>query len=223
MDEEVIDLRDCITILKRKWWVIAIITTISVSISFILSFYVMEPVYEAQTTLIVKTEKASKKEVVSNDQVSVTEKLAVTYGEIIKSRAVLDEVIKKLDLNESYESLLNKVSISTVNDTQIIKIVVEDKNRLKAMLVANQIPKVFTEEAIRIADANSVEVIDKATAPTNPVKPNKKSNMMLAGVIGIIVGASIVLVRELFDNKIKTAEDATRELGLPVLGVVPKE
>lgn len=223
MDEEVIDLRDCITILKRKWWVIAIITTISVSISFILSFYVMEPVYEAQTTLIVKTEKASKKEVVSNDQVSVTEKLAVTYGEIIKSRAVLDEVIKKLDLNESYESLLNKVSISTVNDTQIIKIVVEDKNRLKAMLVANQIPKVFTEEAIRIADANSVEVIDKATAPTNPVKPNKKSNMMLAGVIGIIAGASIVLVGELFDNKIKTAEDATRELGLPVLGVVPKE
>lgn len=196
---------------------------ISVSISAILSFYVMEPVYEAQTTLIVKTEKSSEKEIVSNDQVSVTEKLAVTYGEIIKSRAVLEEVINNLKLKESYEDLLSKISISTVNDTQIIKVVVEDTDKMKAMSIANEIPKVFTQEAIRIADANGVEVIDKAKLPKNAIKPNKKSNIILSAILGMIIGASIVLVRELFDNKIKTPDDAAKQLGLPILGVVPKE
>ena len=223
MDEKVIDLRDCITILKKKWWVIGIITIISVFISFVLSFYVMVPVYEAQTTLIVKTEKSDETKIVSSDQVNVSEKLAVTYGEIIKSRVVLDQVIKNLSLKESYNNLLKKISISTVNDTQIIKIVVDDKDKVKAMSIANEIPKVFTKEVIRIADANGVEVIDKAKIPTNPIKPNKRANIIIAAILGIIISASIVLIREFFDNKIKTADDATKELVLPVLGVVPKE
>lgn len=223
MNEEIIDLRDCITILKKRWWIIAIITVISIITSMILSFYVMTPVYEAQTTLIVKTEKTDEKGVVSNDQVSVTEKLAVTYGEIIKSRSVLEEVIKNLKLKATYEDLLKKIDISTVNDTQIIKIIVEDKNKSNAMRIANEIPKVFTQEAIRIADANSVEVIDKAKLPVKPVKPNKKLNIIVSAVLGIILGLAIVSVIEFFDNKIKTADDATKELGLPVLGVVPKE
>lgn len=223
MEEKVIDLRELITIIRKRWKFIAIITIIFVSISVILSFYVMDPVYEAQTTLIVKTEKNEGTEIVSSDQVSVSQKLAVTYGEIIKSRVVLDEVINNLKLKESYENLLNKISISTVNDTQIIKIVVEDEDKLKAMSVANEIPKVFTKEVIRIADANGVEVIDKAKEPVNPIKPNKRSNIMIAAILGIIIGSSIVLIREFFDNKIKTADDATKELGLPVLGVVPKE
>lgn len=223
MEEKEIDLKECVDILKKKWWFIAVVMVIAVSISAVLSFYVMVPVYQAQTTLIVKTEKSDEMQVISNDQVNVTEKLAVTYGEIIKSRVVLEEVIKNLKLKESYESLLSNVSISTVSETQIIKVIVEDTDKLKAMSIANEIPKVFTQEAIRIADANGVEVIDKAKLPTNPIKPNKKSNIILSAVLGVIIGASIVLVRELFDSKIKTPDDATKELGLPVLGVVPKE
>lgn len=223
MEESVIDLREIITIIRKRWKFIAIITVIFVFISAILSFYVMKPVYEAQTTLIVKTEKVDETQIVSSDQVNVSQKLAVTYGEIIKSRAVLEQVIKNLSLKESYNDLLSKITISTVNDTQIIEIVVEDEDELKAMSIANEIPKVFTTEVIRIADANGVEVIDKAKLPENPIKPNKRSNVMMAGILGIMVGVSIILIREFFDNKIKTADDAAKELGLPVLGVVPKE
>lgn len=223
MEESVIDLREIITIIRKRWKFIAVITVIFVFISAILSFYVMKPIYEAQTTLIVKTEKVDETQIVSSDQVNVSQKLAVTYGEIIKSRAVLEQVIKNLSLKESYNDLLSKISISTVNDTQIIEIVVEDEDELKAMSIANEIPKVFTTEVIRIADANGVEVIDKAKLPENPIKPNKRSNVMMAGILGIMVGVSIILIREFFDNKIKTADDAAKELGLPVLGVVPKE
>ena len=59
---------------------------------------------------------------ITGDQFNVTQKLAVTYGEIIKSRSVLDDVIKNLNLDYEYEELANDVTVSPVKDTQIISI-----------------------------------------------------------------------------------------------------
>lgn len=221
--EEVIDLREYFSIIKKKWYIIAILCVICVAASSVYSFFIAKPVYQAETTLIVKTEKAEGSQTVSGDQVSVSQKLAVTYGKVIKSRTVLENVIKNLNLKETYGELSGKISVSTVSDTQIIKISVKDTNNANAAKIANEIPKVFTKEAIRIADANGVEVIDKAKIPIDPVAPNKKMNIAIAGVLGIMVGVFSIFMIEFLDNKMRNPQDIEKELGLTLLGVVPKE
>ena len=223
MEEEVIDLREYLSIIKKKWFIMAILCVVCVAASTVYSFFIAKPVYQAETTLIVKTEKTEGTNSLSNDQVMVSQKLALTYGEIIKSRKVLDEVIKNLDLKESNGSLASKISVSTVTDTQIIKVSVQDTNKSNAAKIANEIPKVFAKEAIRIADANGVEVIDKAQTPVNPVSPNKKMNILIAGVLGVMIGLFIIFIIEFLNNKIKTPQDIEKELGLPLLGVIPEE
>lgn len=221
--EEVIDLREYFSIIKKKWYIIAILCVICVAASSVYSFFIAKPVYQAETTLIVKTEKAEGSQTLSGDQVNVSQKLAVTYGEVIKSRTVLENVIKNLNLKETYGELSGKISVSTVSDTQIIKISVKDTNNANAAKIANEIPKVFTKEAIRIADANGVEVIDKAKIPIDPVAPNKKMNIAIAGVLGIMVGVFSIFMIEFLDNKMRNPQDIEKELGLTLLGVVPKE
>lgn len=223
MEEEVIDLREYLSIIKKKWFIMAILCVVCVAASTVYSFFIAKPVYQAETTLIVKTEKTEGTNSLSNDQVMVSQKLALTYGEIIKSRKVLDEVIKNLDLKESNGSLASKISVSTVTDTQIIKVSVQDTNKSNAAKIANEIPKVFVKEAIRIADANGVEVIDKAQTPVNPVSPNKKMNILIAGVLGVMIGLFIIFIIEFLNTKIKTPQDIEKELGLPLLGVIPEE
>lgn len=223
MEEEVIDLREYLSIIKKKWFIMAILCAVCVAASAVYSFFIAKPVYQAETTLIVKTEKTEGTNSLSNDQVMVSQKLALTYGEIIKSRKVLDEVIKNLDLKESNGSLASKISVSTVTDTQIIKVSVQDTNKSNVAKIANEIPKVFAKEAIRIADANGVEVIDKAQTPVNPVSPNKKMNILIAGVLGVMIGLFIIILIEFLNNKIKTPQDIEKELGLPLLGVIPEE
>lgn len=223
MEEEVIDLREYLSIIKKKWFIMAILCAVCVAASTVYSFFIAKPVYQAETTLIVKTEKTEGTNSLSNDQVMVSQKLALTYGEIIKSRKVLDEVIKNLDLKESNGSLASKISVSTVTDTQIIKVSVQDTNKSNAAKIANEIPKVFAKEAIRIADANGVEVIDKAQTPVNPVSPNKKMNILIAGVLGVMIGLFIIFIIEFLNTKIKTPQDIEKELGLPLLGVIPEE
>ena len=221
--EETIDLREYFGIIKKRFWIIALITTIAIVVSWIISFCVLKPVYEAKSTLIVNTEKTQESQSITGDQFSVTQKLAVTYGEIIKSRIVLEQVINNLKLETSYENLAGQITVSPVKDTQIISISVQDTNREKATNIANEIPKVFTEEAKRITKANDVQVIDKAIVPNSPIKPNKIMNMAISAVLGIMIGLFIVFLIEYLDNKIKTAQDIENHLGLPVLGVVPIE
>lgn len=223
MEEEVIDLREYLSIIKKKWFIMAILCVVCVAASTVYSFFIAKPVYQAETTLIVKTEKTEGTNTVTSDQIKTTQQLAVTYGEIIKSRKVLDDVIKNLDLDESYGQLSGKISVSTVSDTQIIKVSVQDTNKSNAAKIANEIPKVFAKEAIRIADANGVEVIDKAQTPVNPVSPNKKMNILIAGVLGVMIGLFIIILIEFLNNKIKTPQDIEKELGLPLLGVIPEE
>lgn len=220
--EETIDLREYLAIIKKKAWIIAAITAVTTFVSAFLSFFVLSPVYEAKTTLIVNTDQKND-DTITGDEFSVTQRLAVTYGEIIKSRTVLEPVIEKLGLDISYDDLSKMVTVSPVKDTQIINISVQDTNPLKAKDIANSIPEVFTKEVKRITKANSVEVIDKAVEPLSPIKPNKLMNVLIAFVLGIMIGLFVVFLIEYMDNKMKTPQDVEKHLDLPILGVIPKE
>ena len=221
--EETIDLREYFAIIKKRFWIIALLAIISALISGVISFFMLKPVYEAKSTLIVNADKQAETQIVTGDQITVTQKLAVTYGEIIKSRIVLDDVIKNLKLENTYESLSGQITVSPVNDTQIISISVQDTNRERARDIANEIPKVFTKEAKRITKANDIQVIDKAILPKDAVKPNKMMNIAIAAVLGMMIGLFIVFLIEYLDNKMKTPQDIEKHLGLSVIGVIPNE
>ena len=127
--EETVDLREYFGIVKKRFWIVALITIIAVVVSGVISFFMLNPVYEAKSTLIVNADKQAETQIVTGDQITVTQKLAVTYGEIIKSRIVLDDVIKNLKLENTYESLSGQITVSPVKDTQIISISVQDTSK----------------------------------------------------------------------------------------------
>ena len=68
----------------------------------------------------------------------------------------------------------------------------------------------------------SVMVVSEASLPDSPIKPNKKLNVAIAMVLGFMVFTLLAFVLEHLDNTLKTPEDINRELGLSVIGVIPK-
>lgn len=71
--------------------------------------------------------------------------------------------------------------------------------------------------------STTVLVLSPASIPSNPVKPNKKLNIAIALVLGIMIFTLLAFLLEYLDNTLKSSEDVSRELGLPVLGVIPEE
>jgi len=221
--EETIDLREYFFILKKKMWIILLSAVIFGVISGLVSFYVLKPVYEANTTLIVNKEVENETtQMTTSDDLNFVQKLALTYGEIIKSRSVITSTINKLNLDMTYEELSEVVSITNVANTQIIKISVKNENPRVAATICNTIPEIFSTEVQRVVKASGTEVIDKAAVPEEPIKPNKKMNILIATILGAMVSVFVIFLKEALNTKIKEPKDIEEKLGLPVFGIVPK-
>jgi len=78
-------------------------------------------------------------------------------------------------------------------------------------------------EESRIAEAGksgNVRIIDKAKPPREPIRPNKKLNIILSIFLGLGLGVGISYLIEFLDDSLKTVEDVEK-LGLSVLGTIP--
>lgn len=215
-----IDLREIFGMLRKRWLMIASITLIAAILAAGVSFFLLKPQYEASTTMIVSY-KQNQEALMDYNQLQMSQKLATTYSQIIKSNRIADKVIKKLDLDLSSKDLNSKISVSQVETTEIFKITVKDNDPELAALIANTEAEIFKQEINDMMKVDSVSTIDVAKVPESPVAPNKVMNIAIATVLGMMVSVGLVFVLEFLDRTYKTPSDIERHLGLPILGAIP--
>lgn len=217
---EVIDLREYVDVIRKRIWMIVLITAFAVATSAVMSFFVLDPVYETYTTMMVGKTKNQEASLEYSD-VLLSQKIVKTYGELAKSRIVTKEVIKNLKLSLTIEEITEKIQVSAVKDTEIISIKVTDINPKLACDIANEVAKIFKKHVIRIMKVDNVQIIDRAEIPQKPIKPRKMLNIIIATVLGIMVGLGVAFLLEYLDNTIKTPYDVEKHLELPIIGTIP--
>lgn len=121
----------------------------SIILSIVVSTFLINPTYQSNTKLIVYNKQKSDQGITTSD-IEVNTKLAHTYGEIIKSKNVLDSLIKKMNLNVSYENLYNNIKIDNIDDTGIINIIITSNDPKIAYRIANEIPNILLNMIISI-------------------------------------------------------------------------
>lgn len=219
--EETMDLREILQIIYKRLWFIILVTLVCIISSGIISFFVLDSVYEASTTLMVSKTREDQSQNLQYNDILMNQKLVKTYSEIVKSNRVLEKVIEQLGLDMTTGDLKNKIQVSSVSDTEIIRIAVQDKDPNFATELANSIAVVFMGEIGSIMKMDNVQFIDPAKVPIDPVKPRPFLNIAIAAVLGVMISVFIVFLIEYFDNTIKTVDDVENKLGLPVLGSIP--
>lgn len=215
-----IDLKEIFHMLQKRWVLITGITVSALIVSAIVSFFLLTPIYEASTTMIVSY-KQNQESVMTYNDLQTSQKLVATYTEIVKSELVSDAVINKLNLELSPKELIDKISVSQVGQTEILKLTVKDEDPELATLIANTIAQVFKEDIHQMMEVDNVSTIDIAKVPENPTSPNKMMNIGIAGVLGLMISVGLVFVLEFLDRTYKTPTDVERHLGLPLIGAIP--
>ena len=220
---EEIELRDLFYMVTKRIWLIILITVLSVITSGLVSIFLLTLQYETFTTLMLgKPADYDNEESYSYNDILTNQKLIGTYGEIAKSRAVLNEVKSELDLEFTTKELSERINVSLLKNTEIIKVTVSDDSPERAADIANKVAEVFMANVSEIMQINNVQVIDPAEVPVNPVSPRVKMNIAIAGVLGMMVSLFIIFIIEAFDNTIKIPDDVARHLELPVIGMIPE-
>lgn len=220
---EEISLIELFYIFRKRLKFIIGLTVGALVLSGIISFFVITPQYETFTTLMVGKPKdyQSNNSSMEYNDLLLNQKLVHTYGELVKSRLVGDKVIESLNLGIPYEKFKDKVQVNLVNDTEIIKIQVQDSDRELAAVIANEVSEQFMKTVKIKMNIENVQIIDKAPIPENPVSPRKLLNMAIGAILGFMVGVFATFLLEYLDNTFKTSEDIEKTLHLPVLGTIP--
>lgn len=215
-----VDLLEIINVLLSRFWLILVGGLAAAAAGFVISMFVITPTYESTTKIYILNKSEST--TVTYSDVQMGTQLTKDYAELINSRYVLEEVIKKLSLAETeYQDLLDKVSVHTPTDTRIVSITVTDTNPQEAMNIANCIREVAGEHIQNVMDIDAVNVVEEANMPTTKAGPSVPKWTLIGGVLGAFLVCGVILIHYLLDDTIKTSEDVEKYLGLSTLALIP--
>ena len=217
-DDE-IDLLDLVFMLIRRWKVIVLLMIPVVILGFL--FASTRPsVYKADTTLIVSSGMQSVG--LDNSDITLNQKLVVTYSEIAKSRDVLRRVISKYDLQESPEALANKISVSVIKDTELIKLAYTSYDSRLAEAVTNELAEEFIKKVGQVMRVRNVSIVERAIEPSHSL-PKRRGIILLASVIlGGMLGVGAAFLVEFLHKKLRKSSDIEKILGVQMLGMIPE-
>lgn len=218
--ENSVDLIKIWRIIKRNFNLIIILPIVGLIIGLLCSLILVQPMFQASTQVIVN-EKESDSEMQAQ-QVQSNIQLVNTYAEIATSPRMLEEVSKELDNKYSAKELSSMISATSETESQILNIAVESANKNDSEKIANVFSEVFSDETPKIMNIDNVSILSKADGTATQTEPKMLVNALLGIVIGLMVAAIVIVLREIFDTRIKNEQDVQDELDIPVLGSIQK-
>lgn len=220
MEEQVIRLDELFEALKKRWLMIVVITLLATVASAVFSFFVIKPQYEASTKVFIGKDDGENQSYSQND-VMMYQKLMKTYSEAIKTKDLVSRSLKGTSLKLEPAEVLENLTVVSVTDTQILQIKYKSKNPKEAEVVIEEIAEEFIETSKELVPNGNIKIIEAVELPEKPVSPNKKMNIAIAFLLGLMVGVGLAFLLEFLDNTFKNKEQLERELDLPVLGSIP--
>ena len=220
---EEIDIKDFLGYLKKFLIPMIVVAVLATGASIFYNLALKTPMYKTSTTVVLaqKTGDEESASVTLND-INVNQKLVATYTEIVKSKLVLEQVINDLNLDTTTEKLAKHVTVTAVEDTEILKISVEDGNRMLAAQIANKIADVFTKEIVNIYQLNNVSVIDVAQASDKQSNETTLRDALIVLFISVFGVSAIAFIIYYFDDTVKYSEDLEKKVDLPIAGKIIK-
>lgn len=224
MESESIDLLSLIRILKKRAWIIALLTVFCVTLSSVYTFFIIDEKYSADVLLYIWQDRQDgNQDVLSASDLSLFSQLVGDYQVLSQSRLVTTQVAKELGLDPTkVGALSSQITVGTKSNTRHLTITAVDTDPVMAANIANKVAEVFAKVVVDKMGAGNVNIIDSAVVPTVPSSPNKPMNLALGLIIGMALGIGLALLIEMLDTSIKTAEEVEQLTGLTLLGSIPE-
>ncbi|WP_046174502.1 YveK family protein [Domibacillus indicus] len=184
----------------NRWLLIVSITLLFTLAAGIVSFFVLPPVYEATSKVLVNEVEPAQGEIdpaTSFYQMETSFKLFDTFIVVAGSPQVLDKVIENLSLSDSYRELSEKVSINQIGESLAIELKVKDEDPQQALRIVNEISAVLNAEISKLYGENQLSVLTEQSQADMvlQVTPKPYLNMIVAFFAGLVIsmGAAFLL------------------------------
>ena len=216
--EQQVNLKYFLSEVLDKWYIILLVTIISVAIQFINTKYFTTPTYDSTAKIYIMNKQS---ESVSTADISISTYLAKDYEELIKDKVILEEVSKRLGGVYSAKQLRKCIGINNPESTRILEITVRTGNAENSKKIADCICQVAQEKIVELLGIDRVTILGEGDLNTKPSTPNLENRLLLAFLIGMSASLLAIAFFCFSNSKIKSEQDVNYMLNLSVLATIP--
>lgn len=226
-DEDYVEI-DLLKLGKALWhraWLIVLIMIVGGAAAFSYAYFLATPMYEASAMLYINNSSialGSTKVSISSGDLTASQGLIDTYSVILKSRMTLETVIETAELPYDYEELKEMIVTGSVDGTEVMEITVTDPDPAEAAAITNTIVDILPDKIVSVVEGSSVQIVDYAVVPVEPVSPNIRNYTLIGILIGFALSAFVIILRTIVDTAIRSEEYLLETYSdIPVLSVIP--
>lgn len=236
-----LNLSYIINLIIKKIKLISLFMLLGAMISFAYFYFFVSPKYVSSTSLYVNNKENQSSNALNINDITASQKLVNTYIVILKNDEVLNKVSARLmqeytnqqldeyiglsDINGKKviktDTLRNVLTMSSVDNTEVLKIQAQTKNAEFSARLCTIISDVAPEVLQRIVKAGSVEVIGEPVIEYEKASPNIKINTILGAILGLAIAIAYAILNSILDRTIKGEEDLKTVIDVPILGEIP--
>lgn len=216
-----IDVFHLFKILWKRKILVALVAIVAGALAFAYSAFIVKPEFTSTTRIYVVNRNQGDKPGLTNQDLQAGSYLVKDYREIILSQDVLEKVVSDLKLDLTPKGLANKIKVTVPVDTRIVSISVNDRVPEEASRIANSLREVAAQKIISITRVSDVTTLEEARPAISPSSPNIRRNTVIGAGLGASLVIVVVLLIELFDDRVKRPEDIEDVMEISLLGVIP--
>ena len=217
-DEIEIDLMELFHVLLKNAWALILCLVLGAAVAFGGTKLFITPQYEATSMIYILSKSTS---ISSYLDVQLGQQLTVDFETLATTRTVVENVINELELDTTYEQLIDDITVENPSGTQILKIKVKNPDPVLAKDISNAMSEATANRIAEVMMTDKPTIADVAVTPDHPVSPSTKRNTAIGGLLGMLAAAAYVVIRALMDDTIVDKDDVTKYLGLTTLAAIP--
>ena len=219
-EEETIDLVEVFYMLWSHALQIIACLLVGALLAFGVTYFFITPKYQAYASLYIVS--ASNNSLVNLSDLQLGSQLTADYQELMLSRPLLEDVIKKLDLDIDYKTLEKQIDISNTSGTRILKITVTDTDPQRAADIANELADQASLYLPEIMETDTPNLVEDAVVPTKKSSPSYSKNTLLGGLLGAVLCCGVLMVMYLMNDTLETPDDVAKYIGVQPLATIPE-
>lgn len=213
-------LLELLTLLRKHLKLVIMLPIVCMVAMGLASVLMMNDTYTATTDMYVlaSSEGSNSSSALSSD-LSASQMLTNDVATLLQSDRVMTDAADQLGLPNlrGYD-----ITVTSESTTRVITLQVTSSDAQGSANVANALADCVSNVAQEVMNVESVNVIDKAPTPEAPSGPNRMLYVAVAAMAGLFAAVAIVVLMDVIDTRVRSAEDVEELLELPVIGRIPE-
>lgn len=217
--------------IKDKWKDIVLIVLSFLLISSIYNIFFINKEYEANVKIFIGKQKFKNiTETYNNEEINLYQRLITTYSEVIKSKKLINESIKGSKMNYlqdkykniNYDLLMENLTVNPIANTQIIEIKYKSLNPQQSYDLLYSITENLISYSKELYPNVNITILEQVHVNLNQLMNKKLTIIGFGLILGLIVGIGGIIGVMYLNNTYKNQKSLEEEIGLTVIGVIPK-